>query len=93
MVTAMLINKIQFDNLRFAPDRTQHCAVVILTTDESTLCLLGKVDLPESAARDDVALGLMHDALRQIRQMPEFRTRQDVVQIADDATQEFRQTA
>ena len=93
MSIQMLIKKIQFDNLTFAAAAGLHRAVIILTTDRSTLSLLGRAELPEAASRNDVALELMRDALRQIRQMPEFRRQGEKVQVAKDATQEFLRSA
>ena len=89
----MLIKKIQFDRLTYAASEGFHRAVIILTTDLSTLSLLARAELPATASRNDVALELMRDAMRQIRQMPEFRREKEKVQVAEDATQEFMQSA
>lgn len=93
MVTSMLIKKIQFDNLRFNAETARHAAVIILTTDECTMCLHGSAQSDREASRAAIAAELVKDALRQVARMPEFRGGKRSVSVCQSATQEFRQTA
>ncbi|MEB8389291.1 hypothetical protein OO012_18860 [Rhodobacteraceae bacterium KMM 6894] len=70
----MMIIKLQFENLRFTDGSQQHSAVVILTTDDATLCLTGRAALGKTAPRADIKVALFADAMRQVRQMPEYRS-------------------
>jgi len=93
MVNAMLIKKIQYDNLRFVKDKGSYAAVVILTTNVCTMCLQAKAPGEAGMIRSEIAVGLMRDALRQVHQLPEYRTGREKITVADYVTQEFRQTA
>lgn len=70
----MVIKKIQVENLRYNSATDSHSAIVILTTDQNTICLTGRTALSPSAPRADIRTALVADALRQVRQLPEFRS-------------------
>ena len=89
----MLITKVQFDNMRFLPDRDRHQAVVILTTDECTMCLRANAEVAPAANRDAVGDALVSDAMRQVRRMPEFRTGARQVNVCSTAPYEYRSFA
>jgi len=93
MVTSILIKKIQFDNLRYHPETARHVAVIILTTDECTMCLHGSAHTPQEANRSAIAEELLKDALRQVGRLPEFRRGNRTISVCHSATPEFRQTA
>ncbi|QYX56917.1 hypothetical protein K1T73_00405 [Roseovarius sp. SCSIO 43702] len=81
----MLIRKIRFDHLKFHSADDDHRAVVIFTTDRGSISLLARAPLPSGAARQEVAVELVRDAVRQVRRMPEFRQRHEDVGLAPDA--------
>ncbi|MFY9238406.1 MAG: hypothetical protein WAO78_05950 [Roseovarius sp.] len=85
--------KIQVDNLRFNPETRSHAAVIILTTDEATLCLHASAPCPEDAGQGIIAEDLMKDAIRQVQRMPEFRRGHRTVTVCTSASTEFRQSA
>lgn len=89
MMNPMLIKKIQFDDLRFSPGSGHH-AMVILTTETSTMCLRGRAQIPEGAGPLALAEALLSDAMRQVRRLPEFRTGQRAIGICPGALRAFR---
>ncbi len=93
MAPSMLIKKIQVDNLRFDPETQSHAAVIILTTDEATLCLYASTSSSQDAGRSAIAEDLMKDAIRQVKRMPEFRRGHRTVTVCTSASTEFRQSA
>jgi len=90
---AMLISKIEFHDLKYQPERDAHRAVIVLTTDMGCLSLVCHAQCPQDHPINDTALELMRDAVRQVRQMPEYRRNPRGVQIAEDAPLEFPQSA
>lgn len=89
----MLIKKVQIENLRFSAKLQQHSAVVILTTQSSTMCLQGRTGIARGAPRKDIVTGLVSDALRQVRQLPEYRSGQSDIALCHSVTPEPRQSA
>lgn len=89
----MLIKKIQIENLRFTAGSQQHSAVVILTTDHSTLCLTGRTALKKTAPSAEIRTALIADAVRQVGQMPEFRSGQQQITLGHRAAPPLRRSA
>lgn len=93
MADVTFIHSIRFDNLGFVARQGCFQAVVIMTTDRATLCLVarhaGNVELSPVEVRN----GLLHDAMRQLRQLPEYRTGKRRIEIALDGWHDLRQSA
>ena len=68
------IRRVRIDNLHFVPQLDQHRAVVVVVTDEFTMCLVARRAGGAGDRRADIRNGLLEDAMRQMRQLPEYRT-------------------
>lgn len=93
MANVTLIRNIRFDDFGFVAQQGHFRAVVIMTTDRSTICLLVRHPCPEDTPATVVRQGLICDAIRQVSQLPEYRTGRSRIVIALDEDRDRRQIA
>lgn len=67
------IRKVRFDDLRFVAAAGEFRAVAVFFADDFTMCLLARHRGDAALARPAIRAGLLKDALRQMRQLPEYR--------------------
>jgi hypothetical protein len=84
---------IRLDDLVFVAPRGHFRAVVIMRTDTSTLCLIACLEGPPHLPVTLVQQGLTQDALRQLRQLPEYRNGRKEIAIAAQDGPILRQSA
>ena len=89
----MLIKKIQIEKLHYSAKAQRYAAVIILTTDDSTICLQGRAHVRQDAPRSELVACLVSDAMRQLRRLPEYRGDTQEVAVCRRVTPEFRQSA
>jgi hypothetical protein len=75
----MFVTDIEISHYRYDPYRGRHCANVAFSTEDSTVNLYCQIPADEEEDADTRALGLLGEATRQLRQMPDIRSgRQDL---------------
>lgn len=87
------IRSISIGEVALVARRGHFRAVVVMTTDDSTLSLIARHDCGSDAPPRDLHDGLISDALRQLHRLPEYRTGQRHLILSPDTSQGRRQSA
>lgn len=93
MTQVTLIRTIRLDELVFVGSQGHFRAVTVMATDTSTFCLIARHECDRTAPMAHVRQGLIADALRQLRQLPEYRNGTGRVVLALGGAEDRRQTA
>lgn len=85
----MKIERISLENVAVSPHSGAHVATVLLHGDKASLTLRASA-MPATmlggfTETDIVTRALVHDALRQVRSMPEYRNAPTAIVIEDSA--------
>ncbi len=81
----MYIKRVELDQLSYDISRGMSCGTVRLTTQDGTVVLNCGARHAADAARPTILKLMLDDAITQLQRMPEYRTGQRTITVAQDA--------
>ena len=80
----MLVTDISINQYRYCPVSARHLANVCMTLRNQIVTMVCQLDLPEHETKSNRASAFVGDAIRQLGRMPEYRSGDKILEIADD---------
>ncbi|WP_371226088.1 hypothetical protein [Roseovarius sp. 2305UL8-3] len=84
-MSKMHILNVEVKDCRFSEETGRHKATLLVDCHESRVCLQAATHLARAAGQRDVIHGLMADALRQMKRLPEYRNTTEEITVAPSA--------
>ena len=79
----MLVTDISINQYRYCPVSARHMANVCMTLKNQIVTMYCQLDLPENEQNTKRAAAFVGEAIRQLGRMPEYRSGEKTLEIAD----------
>ncbi len=81
----MHILNVEVKDCQFSEETGRHKATVLVECYENRVCLQAATRMAQAARKHDVVQGLMADAMRQMKRLPEYRNTTREITMAPSA--------